>query len=77
MLQTHLHTEVGIPSKAAYQLLMIKMLDGNPLLNLASKSLVIIFIFIILFLLIMSIPHTLASAMVSFIYGCHLRLKNL
>jgi hypothetical protein len=74
MLQTHLHTEVGIPSKAAaYQLLMIKMLDGNPLLNLAS--LVIIFIFIFLFLSIMSISHTLAT--VSFIHGCHLRLKNL
>jgi hypothetical protein len=29
--------EIGIPSKAAaYQLLVIKMLDGNPLLNLAS-----------------------------------------
>ena len=59
--------KVGIPSKAAYQLLHDESaLDGNPLLNLAS--------WVWSFISFQCRSH---YATVSFIHGCHLMLKNL
>jgi len=63
--------KVGIPSGAAYQPLHDESaLDGNPLLNLASWVVTFIFFF---FSFLSQYHH----AIVSFIHGCHLMLKNL